>query len=221
MTVQASKDPDSFGKGNIKGVIAPEAAINAKDCAALIPTLAFGLPGGAEMAVFMGILILHGMQPGPLILQQHQSEIYSLIWALTASCILASFVGLLFARPLAMLTRIDTQLLAPVIIALALVGSYAIDMVIENVILSAVFGVIGFLMIRFDYPRITLVVALVLAALAERNYHQSMLMGDESWSIFFTRVPSAVLVACVLFSIASPFIRAYWRKPAAAGAASG
>ena len=65
MTVQASKDPESFGKGNIKGVIAPEAAINAKDCAALIPTLAFGLPGGAEMAVFMGILILHGMQPGP------------------------------------------------------------------------------------------------------------------------------------------------------------
>jgi len=93
-------------------------------------------------------------------------------------------------------------------------------MVIENVILSAVFGVIGFLMIRFDYPRITLVVALVLAALAERNYHQSMLMGDESWSIFFTRIPSAVLVACVLFSIASPFIRAYLRKPAAAGAGS-
>ena len=221
MTVQASKDPESFGKGNIKGVIAPEAAINAKDGAALIPTLAFGLPGGAEMAVFMGILILHGMQPGPLILMQHQTEIYSLIWALTASCILASFVGLMFARPLAKLTRIDTQLLAPVIIALSLVGSYAIDMVIENVILSAVFGVIGYLMIRFDYPRITLVVALVLAALAERNYHQSMLMGDESWSIFLTRVPSAVLVVCVLFSIASPFIRAYWRKPAAAGATSG
>ena len=67
-------------------------------------------------------------------------------------------------------------------------------MVIENVILSAVFGVIGYLMIRFDYPRITLVVALVLAALAERNYHQSMLMADQSWSIFFSRIPSAVLV---------------------------
>jgi putative tricarboxylic transport membrane protein len=220
MTVQASKDPDSFGKGNIKGVIAPEAAINAKDGAALIPTLAFGLPGGAEMAVFMGILILHGMQPGPLILMQHQSEIYSLIWALTASCILASFVGLLFARPLARLTRIDTQLLAPVIIALSLVGSYAIDMVIENVILSAVFGVIGFLMIRFDYPRITLVVALVLAALAERNYHQSMLMGNESWSIFLTRVPSAILVICVVLSVAHPFVRGFLRRPAVAKASS-
>jgi putative tricarboxylic transport membrane protein len=93
--------------------------------------------------------------------------------------------------------------------------------VIENVILSAVFGVIGYLMIRFDYPRITLVVALVLAALAERNYHQAMLMADQSWSIFFSRIPSAVLVVCVLASIASPFVKAYWRKPAAARAASG
>ena len=72
MTVQASEEPESFGKGNIQGVIAPEAAINAKDCSALIPTLAFGIPGGVEMAVFMGILIVHGMQPGPLMLRDHQ-----------------------------------------------------------------------------------------------------------------------------------------------------
>ena len=95
MTVQASKEKTLFGKGNIKGVIAPEAAINAKDCSALIPTLAFGIPGGVEMAVFLGILIVHGMQPGPLMLVEHQVEIYGLIWALTASCVMASFVGLL------------------------------------------------------------------------------------------------------------------------------
>ena len=212
LTVQASKDPESFGKGNIKGVIAPEAAINAKDCSALIPTLAFGLPGGAEMAVFMGILILHGMQPGPLMLQQNQLEIYSLIWALTASCILSSFVGLLFARPLARLTRVDTQLLAPVIIVLSLVGSYATDMVIENVVLSAVFGLIGYVMIKFDYPRITMVVALVLASLAERNYHQSMIMSDGGWSIYFSRIPSAIIVLCIVLSVASPFIRTFFSR---------
>ena len=81
MTVQVSKDPDSFGKGNIQGVIAPEAAINAKDASTLIPTLAFGIPGSAEMAVFLGILVLHGLQPGPLILTQNQTEIYGLVWA--------------------------------------------------------------------------------------------------------------------------------------------
>ncbi len=212
MTVQASKDPESFGKGNIKGVIAPEAAINAKDGAALIPTLAFGLPGGAEMAVFMGILILHGMQPGPLMLIEHQVEIYSLVWALTLSCVLSSFVGLLFARPLAKLTRIDTQLLAPIIIAISLVGSYAIDMTIENVVLSAVFGLIGYWMIRFDYPRITLVVAMVLGNLAERNYHQSMLMADGDWGIYLSRIPSAVLVACIVLSLLSPAMRPFFKR---------
>ena len=212
MTVQASKDPETFGKGNIKGVIAPEAAINAKDGAALIPTLAFGLPGSAEMAVFMGILILHGMQPGPLMLVENQVEIYSLIWALTASCILASFIGLLLARPLAKLTVIDTQLLAPVIIAISLVGSYAIDLTIENAVLSMVFGVIGYLMIRFDYPRITLVIALVLGGIAERNYHQTMQISDGNWAIFVTRVPSLVMAAIIVLAFAWPILHPLLRK---------
>src|SRR6201999_3290091 len=99
MTVQVSKKPESFGKGNIQGVIAPEAAINAKDGSTLIPTLAFGIPGSAEMAVFLGILVLHGMTPGPLILTNNQVEIYGLIWSLTASCVLASLLGLMLVRP--------------------------------------------------------------------------------------------------------------------------
>jgi putative tricarboxylic transport membrane protein len=212
MTVQAAKDPESFGKGNIKGVIAPEAAMNAKDGAALIPTLAFGLPGGAEMAVFMGILILHGMQPGPLMLIENQLEIYSLVWAITASCVVTSFVGLLAARPLARLTLIDTQLLAPIIIAISLVGSYAIDMTIDNVVVSAVFGLIGYVMIRFDYPRITLVVAMVLGSLAERNYHQSMLMSDDSWGIFVSRTASLILLVCIVLSLLSPALRPMFKR---------
>ncbi|MEY4879119.1 MAG: hypothetical protein RJB62_588 [Pseudomonadota bacterium] len=212
MTVQASKDPESFGKGNIKGVIATEAAINAKDGAALIPTLAFGLPGGAEMAVFLGLLVLHGMQPGPLMLINNQVEIYGLIWALTASCIVASFIGLLLARPLAKLTYVDTQLLAPLIIVISLVGSYAIDLTIENVVLSMVFGLIGYLMIRFDYPRITLVIALVLGEIAERNYHQSMLISDDSWSVFLTRTTSLVLVIGIVSSFLYPVLSSMVRK---------
>jgi putative tricarboxylic transport membrane protein len=213
-TVQAAKDPDSFGKGNIKGVIAPEAAINAKDQGALIPTLAFGLPGSAEMAVFMGILILHGMQPGPLMLIDNQVEIYSLVWAITLACIMSSFIGLVFARPLAKLTFIDTQLLAPVIIAVSLVGSYAIELLIEDVIVSMVFGLIGYLMIRFDFPRITLVVAMVLGNIAERNYHQSMLMSDDNWSIYVTRTPSIVLVTLIVLSFLWPFLRPLFQRTA-------
>lgn len=210
MTVQAAKeqDRDSFGKGNIKGVIAPEAAINAKDCSALIPTLAFGIPGGVEMAVFMGILIVHGMQPGPLMLVDHQVEIYGLIWALTASCVLASFTGLMLVKPLSHVTLLDAQILVPIVLCVAFAGSYAIDMTIENVVVTAVFGFIGYLMIRFDYPRLTIVIALVLGASAERNFHQSMLMSDGKWSIYLNRPISAVLLAATIALLVIPVVRA-------------
>ena len=212
LAVQASKDPDSFGKGNIEGVIAPEAAINAKDGSALIPTLAFGIPGGAEMAVFLGILVLHGLQPGPLMLIQHQTEIYGLVWALTASCILASCVGLLLVRPLAMVTLVDSEILAPVVICVALIGSFAIDGQIGNVVVTAVFGVLGYLMLRFDYPRLTVVVALVLGGTAERSFHQAMMMENGNWSIFVDRWVSALLVAAIAILLASPLLRMLpWR----------
>ena len=215
LTVQASSDPDSFGKGNIEGVIAPEAAINAKDGSALIPTLAFGIPGGAEMAVFLGILVLHGLQPGPLMLIQNQTEIYGLVWALTASCILASCVGLLLVRPLAMVTLVDSEILAPVVICIALIGSFAIDGQIGNVVVTAVFGLLGYLMLQFDYPRLTVVVSLVLGGTAERSFHQAMMMANGHWSIFVDRWVSAVLVAAIVLLLGSPLLRLLpwrWRR---------
>jgi putative tricarboxylic transport membrane protein len=207
LTVQASKDPESFGKGNIQGVIAPEAAINAKDCSCLIPTLAFGIPGGVEMAVFMGLLVLHGMQPGPLMLIDHQVEIYGLIWALTGACVLASLLGLIIARPLSRLTLIDSQILVPVVTAVALVGSYAVDRNIGNVVVTAVFGILGYLMIRFDYPRLTMVVALVLGSAAERNFHQTTMMSDGNLSIYLHRNVCRVLLVGIVALLIAPFVR--------------
>jgi putative tricarboxylic transport membrane protein len=207
MTARASRDPESFGTGNIEGVIAPEAAINAKDGSCLIPTLAFGIPGGVEMAVFLGLLVLHGLQPGPLMLMNHQVEIYGLIWALTGACILGSCVGLLLARPLARLTVIDSQVLVPVVTTVALVGSWAVDRSIENVVVTALFGILGYLMIRFDYPRLALVVAMVLGAGAERNFHQTSMMGDGGFAIYLHRIPSLVLLVGIAAVLVSPAIR--------------
>jgi len=214
MTARASRDPESFGTGNIEGVIAPEAAINAKDGSCLIPTLAFGIPGGVEMAVFLGLLVLHGLQPGPLMLMNHQVEIYGLIWALTGACILGSCMGLLLARPLAHLTLVDSRILVPVVTAVALLGSWAVDRSIENVVVTAVFGILGYLMIRFDYPRLTLVVAMVLGATAERNFHQAAIMGDGGLSIYLNRTPSLVLLVGIATVLVSPvFRRVFGRRP--------
>ena len=217
LTAQASKDPESFGKGNIEGVIAPEAAINAKDCSCLIPTLAFGIPGGVEMAVFMGLLVLHGLQPGPLMLIDHQTEIYGLIWALTGACVLASLLGLLVARPLSLLTlhrlRRFWSLSSP---AVALVGSYAVDRNIGNVLVTAVFGILGYMMIRFDYPRLTLVVALVLGSAAERNFHQTSMMSDGNLSIYLHRNVCLILLAGIAALLMAPLFSGFRARRAPA-----
>jgi putative tricarboxylic transport membrane protein len=170
----------------------------------------------------MGILIVHGMQPGPLMLVDHQVEIYGLIWALTASCVLASFVGLLLVRPLSRVTLLDSQILVPLVLCVAFAGSYAIDMTIENVVITAIFGIIGYLMIRFDYPRLTIVIALVLGASSERNFHQSMLMSDGQWAIYINRPICLLLLAGIVILLSLPIARGFSQqitggKPSAQG----
>ncbi|MBT6567089.1 MAG: tripartite tricarboxylate transporter permease, partial [Candidatus Puniceispirillum sp.] len=123
-TVQSSRDPSSFGKGNIVGVIAPESANNAKDGGSLVPTVAFGIPGSAETAVFLGILVLHGIEPGPSLLLQNEREIYGLIVALTLSAVDASVIGLLTARWLVRITFVNVNILVPLVVTISLTGVY-------------------------------------------------------------------------------------------------
>ncbi|MQA67433.1 MAG: tricarboxylic transporter [Alphaproteobacteria bacterium] len=219
--MQASKDPESFGKGNIVGVIAPEAPNNAKDGGALLPTLAFGIPGSAEMAVFLGLLILHGLEPGPLLLIEHEATIMSLIVSLTISCIIATVIGLLFTRWLSLITMVDVHVLVPVVVAIAFMGSYALHNKIGDVIVTAAFGVVGYLMIRFRYPRVTLVIALVLGELAERSFHQAMNMTGGGWSVFFTRGISLGIFVLIIGALMLPAARFMLVRRRRAAAAAG
>jgi putative tricarboxylic transport membrane protein len=211
--MQISKHPETFGKGNIEGVIGPEAANNAKDGGALIPTLAFGVPGSAEMAVFLGVLVLHGLDPGPMLLIEHEGVIFSLILALSASCIVATLITLAVARYLVMITLIDVHVLAPAVIAVSLVGVYALRETMGDVVLAGAFGLLGYLMMRFRFPRVTLVIALILGEIAERSFYQSLNMASGDWTIFFTRVPSLVLFVITIGCLAYPSIQALRRRP--------
>ena len=221
-TMHADKDPGSFGRGNIKGVIAPEAANNSKDGGSLIPTLAFGIPGSAEMAIFLGVLVMHGIEPGPMLLVEHQGVVFSLILSLSLSCVIATVIGLAVTRQLALITLVNVHILVPAVVAVSLVGVYALKNDFGDVILAFLFGGLGYLMIRFGFPRITMVIALVLGELAERSYHQTMMMADGAHAVFFTRGISATLFAITAFILLSPALRlllAYLRgrRPAAAG----
>jgi len=212
-TVQVSKQPETFGKGNIQGVIAPESANNAKDGGALLPTLAFGIPGSAEMALFLGVLILHGMEPGPMMLIEQQDIIFSLIFALLVACIIASAIGILTARWLTLITLVDVHVLVPVVVSISLIGVYALHSSIGDIVLAGVFGIIGYLMIRFDYPRISLVIALVLGELAERNYHMTIAMAEpEELPLFFSRGISLGLLIFTAFILIMPMLRLIYKK---------
>jgi putative tricarboxylic transport membrane protein len=118
---------------------------------------------------------------------------------------------LLCVRPLALITLLDSQILVPVVICVALCGSYAIDSQIENVVLTAAFGVLGYLMIRFDYPRLTVVIALVLGSTAERSFQQSLMMSDGSLMIFLSRTISIILLALIVGLLLLPLLRALLR----------
>ena len=206
-TVQTAKDRESFGKGNIRGVIAPESANNAKDGGSLIPTLSFGIPGSAESAIFLGVLILHGIEPGPMLLLEEEEVVVSIILALTASTVLASIFGLMVSRQLSMITLVDVNMLVPAVVSVALVGTYALKGEFGDVALAMVFGVVGFLMIRFGFPRITIVIALVLGELAERSFHQSIAMADGDWAVFFVREISLLLFVVTAFCLFLPALR--------------
>lgn len=211
-TVQLSKNPESFGKGNILGVIAPEAANNAKDGGSLIPTLAFGIPGSAETAVFLGVLILHGMQPGPELLKENPEVVFTLILSLTIACILASIIGLFTAKYLAQMTRINVYILTSIVPVIALVGAYAINSSLGDVLVALLAGIFGYFTIRYEFPRLTFVIALVLGELAEVSFHQSMMMSDNNLGIFVDRNVSLFLLVGTLLSLAYPTILSFFRK---------
>jgi len=206
--VQRDPDPDiEYGKGNIKGVIAPESANNAKDGGSLIPTLAFGIPGSAETAVFLGVLVLHGIEPGQKLLVENEPLVFTLVVALTVSVVFATLVVLVLAKYMAMLTMVSVNVLIPTVSVIALVGAYALHTEIGDVVIALIFAIIGYFMIRFNYPRVTFTIALVLGALTELNFDQTMQIYDGDMSVFLTRWLSVTLLILTVLSLGFPSFR--------------
>ena len=167
--VQTARPPVRFGDGDIRGVMAPEAAHDAKDGGSLLPTLAFGIPGSEGTVLLLAALTLHGLAPGRAMLENHLPLVFALIWALFLSNWLTSLLGLAITGPLARLMVIRTDLLAPVMLALAVLGAIAYHGNGLDLALAAVFGIIGYYLAKHDWPRVPLVIAFVLGSVLEDN----------------------------------------------------
>jgi putative tricarboxylic transport membrane protein len=213
--MQRTKEPETYGKGNVEGIIASETANDAKEGGALLPTVAFGLPGSPDMAILLGAFILHGMEPGPVMLRDHMDLIYALLFGIVVSQIATSGLGLIATPWLARLSLLPTRWISPFVLTLVFVGTYMVRTNILDVGMAIVAGIFGYLMRRYGFPLITIVIGYILGPLAEISYSQSMQISDDSFMIFVTEPIALILMIGSFMTLAVPIIAA-WRKKKAA-----
>jgi len=172
--VQTCKTDPKFGKGDIRGVIAPESANNAMQGGALLPTMLFGIPGSGSMAVFLGGMVLLGIQPGPSMVGSDLNITYSVIWSLAMANIMGAGICLALAIPISKLTQIPFQRLAPFMIVLICFASFQATRSLADLVALLGLGVLGVLLKRFGWPRPALLIGYVLAPQAETYFYQAM-----------------------------------------------
>lgn len=210
---QMSKRPHRFGKGAIEGVIGPEGSNNAKDGGALVPTLAFGVPGSSAMVLLIGGFLLLGLQPGPDFLKDHMDMAYGLAFVLIGANFIGALALILIARYLARVTLIPGHVLAPILISLVVVGTYATDNSFIDVLFVFIFGILGVVMKVYGYSRPALLLGFVLAPLLE-NYLFISLNTYGTW--FFLRPIPLVLSLLILVGALLPLYR-YLRRRLSGG----
>ena len=201
------KNPTSFGKGNIKGVTAPESANNAASTGSMLPMLTLGIPGSPTTAILLGGMVIWGLEPGPRLFTDHTQFVWGLIASLYAANLLSLIINLAFIPAFIWILRIPFTILAPIIFILCIVGGYAPTQDMHDVWLMLLFGVVGYLMRKLDYPMAPAVLAIVLGPLAETSMRQSLIIGHGSASIFFERPIAAAIMICALILLLLPLLK--------------
>ena len=179
-----SKTPEEFGKGSLEGVAAPEAANNTVAATAIVPVLSFGIPGSNSTAIMLGGLLIHGLQPGPLLFQKSPDFVYGLFGGLVVANIAMFFIGLAIMTPALWLVNRPKPYLMACILALVLSGVYSIDNSLFDLVVVLIAGFIGYLMRLFGFSFLPLVLGLVLGYLVESNYRRALEVSGGDHMIF-------------------------------------
>lgn len=216
----ASKTPEKFGKGAMPGLVAPEAANNAASSGAMVPLLTLGIPGSASTAVLLAALLLWGLKPGPLLMEQNPE----LAWGLIASMYMGNMALLainIFAIPVfVMMLKVPYRILAPAVIVICTMGTFSVHGSIIEVWLMFAAGFVGFFMKLYGFSPAATVLALVLGPLAEETLRQTLIISRGSPSIFFERGVSVAILVVIVGVIVFGIVSGRRRKAEAAKAAA-
>ncbi|MEW5917929.1 MAG: tripartite tricarboxylate transporter permease [Gemmatimonadota bacterium] len=200
-----------FGQGDIRGVIAPEAATDAKDGGSLLPALALGIPANAATAVMLAAMTLHGIRPGQELMTERLPLTFAIIWSLFIANWVTSLLGLSVVRPLARLTVVRTDRLIPFVLAVSILGAVSFRGQLADVWVACAFGVVGYLMKKYGWSRLAFVMALVLGPLLESNLRLSWSLHQLERINFWTR-PSVLVLGLLMVLTMVPA----WRQRARA-----
>lgn len=205
--IASSPDSDKFGSGDIRGVIAPEASNDAKDGTMFLPTLGFGVPGSGSMAVLLGAFVLHGILPGSFLFENHLPIVAVIMLSLLISNVLTSLIGLVTANYLVKVTKINTQVLAPIVLLIAFFGAYVINFNIYQVFLVTLIGVLAFIMIKVEMSRIPMALGLVLGPIVEENFFRSLQIARGEYGIFMESWISRFLIGLAVLTVFAPWVK--------------
>jgi putative tricarboxylic transport membrane protein len=215
---RVSRHPERFGQGVVEGVAAPEAANNAAATSSFIPLLTLGIPGNASIAMIFVALMIHGIRPGPLLLQEHPA----LFWGALASMYLGNAMLLALNLPLiglwVRLLTIPYQYLAAGVLVFCIIGAYSVNNSVFDVGTMIAFGAAGYLLRKGSFPVAPLILAMILGPQLERTLQQTLIGAGGELQVFLQRPISAALLAVAAGLVLSPALRWLWR--AAGGSAA-
>ena len=201
-----SKNKDEFGKGALEGVAAPEAGNNAVVGGSMVPLLTLGIPGSATTAVLLGALMLHNIQPGPLLFQTNGEIVYGVFAALLGACFAQLFFGLIGVPLWIRVISAPRPLLLSVIGVISVVGSYGYNNSIVDVWVMFGFGLLGYILRKLDFPITPIILALVLGGILEENFRRALIVSNGDYTIFVSQPISAILLVMAALSLMSPYI---------------
>ncbi len=208
---RSSKHPETFGEGNPEGVLASETATNACMPGDLVCTIALGLPGSVGAAIFLGVMIIFGVIPGPLVFTEKAGLIYSLFFALVLTSFLIFVIGMTVGRRLAAMTLLPNDIIVPLILVVSLLGSFAIRNEMSDVFISLAFGALGYVMLKGGFTPIPLLLGLVLGEMVETNYHRALMISGGSYAIFYASIISKILIVLTVVSLVGPYLGPFWK----------
>lgn len=210
--VRTSKTPELFGTGIDEGIIAPEAANNGAVGGSLVPTLTLGIPGSPVAAIIMAAFMLHGLTPGPLLIQQQPNMLYSIFIAIIVSSILMLVLGKYISREFAKILNLPYPLLAILIMVLGIVGAYSLRNNFTDILILFSFSFIGYFFDKFNYSSSAFVLGLILGRIAENSLRKQLIIDNGSWLGFITRPLSLIILIISLIAFFNPLIKNIFAK---------